>query len=116
MWSTDPQQNPPFHDFARVYVPYCSSDLYVGTRDASDINGYYFHGKYIVKAIAEDIVSRANSLEQVVFYGTSAGAIGVAFNCDAVAEIFKEKFSNLDVRCVSRANSLEQVVFYGTSA
>ena len=26
------------------------------------------------------------------------GAIGVAFNCDAVAEVFKEKFPNLDVR------------------
>ena len=34
---------------------------------------------------------------QVVLYGTSAGAIGVAFNCDAVAEIFKEKFPDLDV-------------------
>ena len=33
----------------QVYVPYCSSDLYVGTRDASAIRGYYFHGKYIVK-------------------------------------------------------------------
>ena len=89
MWSTDPQENPPFHDFARVcsaifclyenenistinsnsilniitpiplylssspnqvYVPYCSSDLYVGTRDPSDeIRGFSFHGKYIVK-------------------------------------------------------------------
>jgi len=104
MWSTDPQQNPAFHDFARVYVPYCSSDLYIGTRDDSDVSGYYFHGKYIVKAIAEDIVSRANSLEQVVFYGTSAGAMGVAFNCDAVAEILKAKFPNLDVRCVSDGN------------
>jgi len=104
MWSTDPQQNPPFHDFARVYVPYCSSDLYIGTRDVSADRGYYFHGKYIVKAIAEDIASRANSLEQVVFYGTSAGAIGVAFNCDTVAEVFKEKFPNLDVRCVADGN------------
>ena len=30
-------------------MPYCSSDLYVGTRDDSDVSGYYFHGKYIVK-------------------------------------------------------------------
>jgi len=102
MWSTDPAQNPAFHDFARVYVPYCSSDLYVGTRDPSDeIRGYNFHGKYIVKAVAEDVVSRANNLEQVVFYGTSAGAFGVAFNCDAVAEILKQKFPNVDVRCVA---------------
>lgn len=105
MWSTDPQENPPFHDFARVYVPYCSSDLYVGTRDPSDeIRGFSFHGKYIVKAVADDIVSRANNLEQVVLYGTSAGAIGVAFNCDAVAQIFKEKFPNIDVRCVADGN------------
>ena len=32
-----------------MYVPYCSSDLYIGTRDDSDVSGYYFHGKYIVK-------------------------------------------------------------------
>ena len=36
-------------------------------------------------------------LVQVVFYGTSAGAFGVAFNCDAVAEILKQKFPNVDV-------------------
>ena len=37
----------------QVYVPYCSSDLYVGTRNPSDdIRGYNFHGKYIVKVIA----------------------------------------------------------------
>ena len=36
-------------------------------------------------------------LFQVVFYGTSAGAFGVAFNCDAVAEILKQKFPNVDV-------------------
>ena len=39
-----------------MYVPYCSSDLYIGTRDVSADRGYYFHGKYIVMAIIEDLI------------------------------------------------------------
>merc|ERR1712130_318027 len=38
------------------------------------------------------------------FMALLQGPFGVAFNCDAVAEIFKEKFPNLDIRCVSDGN------------
>ena len=37
--SSDPGQNPAFHDFTKVFVPYCSSDVYAGTRDASTASG-----------------------------------------------------------------------------
>ena len=45
-------------------------------------------------------------LFQVVFYGTSAGAFGVAFNCDAVAEILKQKFPNVDVGTLCLVNDM----------
>ena len=27
------EENPAFHDFSLVYLPYCSSDVYTGTRE-----------------------------------------------------------------------------------
>lgn len=29
------EENPAFHDFSLVYLPYCSSDVYTGTREGS---------------------------------------------------------------------------------
>ena len=40
-----------------AYVPYCTSDCYTGTRNASsETEGLIFHGKYVVKAVLEDLV------------------------------------------------------------
>ena len=37
-----------------AYVPYCTSDCYTGTRNASsETDGLIFHGKYVVKAVLE---------------------------------------------------------------
>ena len=50
MWSQDPEENPPFHNFYKIFVPYCSSDVYTGTRNTSEETGnYYFHGKLVVE-------------------------------------------------------------------
>jgi len=107
MWSSDPEENPPFHDAAKVWVHYCSSDLYTGTRDASEDTGnFFFHGRYIVQAVVEDIIKHAPNLanlNQLVLMGESAGAYGVGFNCDMVADRFHEVMPGLDVRCVADA-------------
>ena len=106
MWSQDPEENPPFHNFYKIFVPYCSSDVYTGTRNASEETGnYYFHGKFIVEALLEDLlitVPGISSLTQFVLTGGSAGAFGVGFNCDFVAEFLHEEISSeLDVRCIA---------------
>eukprot|EP00092_Neocalanus_flemingeri_P000786 GFUD01000837.1.p1 GENE.GFUD01000837.1~~GFUD01000837.1.p1 ORF type:complete len:375 (+),score=79.15 GFUD01000837.1:235-1359(+) len=105
MWSQDPEENPPFHNFGKVFVHYCSSDVYSGTRDKSaDTNGYSFHGKHIIEALVEDIIKHKptiENMEQLVFMGTSAGAFGVALNCDYVAEQFHGVVEDLDVRCIA---------------
>ena len=101
IWSKDAEENPPFHNFAKIYVHYCSSDVYTGTKNASDdINGYYFHGKYIIDAVVEDILANKQGVEkmnQLVFMGASAGAFGVTPNCDFVAGHFQVANKNLDV-------------------
>ena len=105
MWSTDPEENPPFHDFGKVYVHYCSSDVWSGTRSAtSDTGGYYFHGKHIVEAVVKDIIKNKPNMEsvkQVVLMGTSAGAFGTNLNCDFVADMLHEANPSLDVRCIA---------------
>ena len=57
IFSQDPAENPAFYDYNIAYVPYCSSDWYTGTRNASILtDGFVFHGKYIVMAIIEDLI------------------------------------------------------------
>ena len=41
-----------------VFVPYCSSDLYAGTRNASSqTNGRVFYGKHIMEAIIDSLIA-----------------------------------------------------------
>lgn len=57
IFSQDPEENPAFYDYNIAYVPYCSSDWYTGTRNASVLtDGFVFHGKHIVRAIIDDLI------------------------------------------------------------
>merc|ERR1712142_868453 len=100
----DEDLNPPFYDFGKIYVPYCSSDIWIGTADASPANGnYFFHGKDIVRAVVDDLKKATNmaGMNQIVLLGTSAGGFGTQNVCDFVAENFKAENSNVDVRCIA---------------
>jgi len=109
-WSNDQETNPPFHDFAKVFMHYCSSDTWQGSRDASEeTGGYHFHGKDIVNAILDDLIAtkiNINQMEQVVLLGTSAGAMGVQGVCDSVADTFKAENNDIDARCVADSGDL----------
>ena len=40
-----------------AYVPYCSSDWFTGTKNASLVTqGFTFHGHYIVRAVIADLL------------------------------------------------------------
>ena len=55
--SSDPEINPAFHDFYKIYVPYCSSDVFSGTRDGSFLtDNFTFHGHHIFTALTEDLI------------------------------------------------------------
>ena len=52
MWADNRENNPAFHDALRVFVPYCSSDVWTGTREAEEETaGRHFMGKHIVRAV-----------------------------------------------------------------
>merc|ERR1711936_291664 len=103
-WSPDQDTNPAFHDFGKIWINYCSSDVWIGTRDASsETGGYHFHGKDILKAVVDDIIADQTSanINQIVLLGTSAGTGGAYHGCDLVANKFKAAITGVDVRCIA---------------
>ena len=81
-------------DFAtanRVYVKYCTSDLWSGdTGPASDATfGYVFRGARVAAAVITALIEDKGMGQQpgtrLLFGGCSAGAIGAMNNLDAVA-------------------------------
>jgi len=104
-WSNNPNENP-FADYFKVYIHYCSSDDFSGTRGASRSTGnLFFHGKHIITSTLQDLVARfgIDRAESVVLVGSGAGARGVGYNCDFVSESINAVNPRTDVRCVADA-------------
>jgi hypothetical protein len=82
--------NPDFHDANHVYLPYCSSDVWSGDREASPATGgRHFRGGRILRAVIDALTDPATTPSpnladagEVLFSGTSAGGIGVQANVD----------------------------------
>ena len=90
------KENPAFYDYCHVLIPYCSSDLWLGTNTASmtsitPYNGsvpkFVFGGKTIFRSVIFDLLSRGlPQAREIVLVGSSAGAIGVLNNVELVFE------------------------------
>jgi hypothetical protein len=93
--SKDAKKNPDFHNVNWVFVPYCSSDGWIGNRAASqETGGNHFRGRSILKAVIEDLSTTSENRQQtlkdakrVLFAGTSAGASGVRHLIDEIANM-----------------------------
>lgn len=95
IYSSSPSKNPDFYQYNWVWILYCSSDGWIGDREASkETGGYHFRGRNIVKAVIEDL-SATNNKEvkplkdssNLLLTGGSAGAAGVRNLIDVVAEL-----------------------------
>lgn len=80
--SADEIDNPQFHDYSRVLVPYCSSDLWLGSKTNSQnvsVENFSFRGRTIFQSVIADLMDRHNLTRSsvMVLAGSSAGAIGV---------------------------------------
>ena len=80
--SSSRSENPTFHDYRHVLVPYCSSDLWLGesTIGKNDsVNNFVFRGMTIFRSVFSTLKDHDQlfSAEQVVVAGSSAGGIGV---------------------------------------
>jgi len=99
-WSPNPDLNPAFHDYFKVFVHYCSSDIWNGNKAKSDTTGdLYFMGAEILEAVKDSLTKKFNMLKakSVVLSGYSAGGIGVWRNCNRFFSGFN---SFADVRCL----------------
>lgn len=85
--STNKKENRLFHDFSRVLIPYCSSDSWLGTQTKSKLYSrqnssaakqFVFSGKIIFQSVILELLSQNFSrVHEIVFVGSSAGAIAV---------------------------------------
>ena len=85
--STDINTNQLYYDFSRVLIPYCSSDSWLGTqtrfnvsssKDSNSTSEFIFGGKIIFQSVILELLGHHfNHAREVVFVGSSAGAIGV---------------------------------------
>ena len=87
--STDPAENPDFHSYWHVYVPYCSSDLWTGDHEGSPApsdDDWHFRGGRIFEATiaALDPIGLRDA-ELIVLSGSSAGGAGALENVDELA-------------------------------
>jgi len=92
--SDDPQGNPDFFHAHHVYVHYCSSDEFAGTRTTASAEtfGLYFSGHlHLVNIFGElkkEYPTVFGSASRVLFAGSSAGGIGTIHNIDWVRDFF----------------------------
>lgn len=98
-WQKQPKDNdnygnwfPIVEDFINkgfnvVVIPYCTSDLHQGSHiNVVDGEKVYFHGRKIVEDVFSQMDGDFKSANQLVFAGYSAGAIGLGFNADLIAQ------------------------------
>ena len=79
IWSGSEEENPGLWSSYKVFVPYCTSDVFSGRRDSDEESARFtFHGKYVVEAVVDDLLTEVFKnfeITQFVFMGASAGLI-----------------------------------------
>ncbi|NRA68238.1 MAG: hypothetical protein HRU19_27385 [Pseudobacteriovorax sp.] len=91
--SSNPEN--PFRDWAKIFVPYCSGDVFAGTNLLGDVPGggprnQTFVGYNNIGLFSKDWVESFPNPDQVLLSGSSAGGIGATINFDQVQEAFQD--------------------------
>ncbi|XP_047530974.1 palmitoleoyl-protein carboxylesterase NOTUM [Vanessa atalanta] len=80
--SSDPQANPLWHASNHVLLPYCSSDMWTGTRTLRRSNSSFaFAGRLIVRSVFDELL-QLGLAGRLLLVGSSAGGTGVMFHAD----------------------------------
>lgn len=85
MLSADPQENPVFHNWTLVYVPYCDGASFSGN---TEVDGLHFRGSAILEAVVKEL-KRSTDIEQaskVLVSGGSAGGSAVFYHVEQIAQ------------------------------
>ncbi|XP_053604453.1 palmitoleoyl-protein carboxylesterase NOTUM [Plodia interpunctella] len=99
--SSDPNINPLWHKSNHVLLPYCSSDMWAGTRVNRRLNTTFaFAGKYIVRSVLSELIQHGLS-GRLLLVGSSAGGAGVMLHADPARRMLRSH----GIRVASLADS-----------
>ena len=89
-----PSANPDFHDWAKLFLPYCSADLHSGTRmtRSAELGGWYFAGHNLIAGSIAQLHRTFPSFapSDVLVTGSSAGGIGALLHADWLAALWPQ--------------------------
>ena len=90
--SIDPVENPLFHNYTHVLVPYCSQDAFLANRsnplrtdfmegfnETEGADNFIYKGKKIFYSVIEDLLEyrEIKNAKRIVLAGSSAGGLGI---------------------------------------
>lgn len=100
--SVDQTENSEFYQANHVYIPYCSSDFWVGNTIADGIDGtkLAFHGSRIISDVVVDLLGKGlKDATRLIMSGSSAGGIGVLQNIDRISKFLSRNANTkIDIR------------------
>jgi hypothetical protein len=84
----------PYKDWSMIYTPYCTGDVYFGTKPNGTVEGVAGTQKFVGHLNMQKFVARiastfADSVSRVVLTGASAGSFGAALNYSMVQDTFE---------------------------
>lgn len=88
-------ENPYWYNANHVFVPYCSSDSWSGSRSKPETrDGFRFMGSLIVQQVMADLIPLGLGHPQgadLLMAGSSAGGLGVMLNLDRVRTFLQDE-------------------------
>jgi hypothetical protein len=127
----DAEENP-FKNWSKIFIPYCTGDLHIGTKDIqySDRTGFvsgipstpitihhrgYDNVMSVREWLKEKLNSKAITPKNILMSGSSAGGYGATFNFPYFQEITEKKvklFADSSVGVISKG-FVEDLLGYG---
>ncbi|CAG9764236.1 unnamed protein product [Ceutorhynchus assimilis] len=97
--SPNMQENPYWWSANHVFVPYCTSDSWSGSKKSDKQGTFSFMGSSIVLQVVRDLIPLGleNSTD-LMLAGSSAGGTGVMLNLDFVEELLHEQMHLRKIR------------------
>lgn len=95
-------ENKYWFDANLVNIPYCSSDLWIGSKRSESRSEFNFLGSNIIEEVFDDLLTsyEMNKSELVIVAGISAGGIGVILNSNKIKSKLDKEAPNAELKAI----------------
>ena len=103
------KENPLYHDYSRVLIPYCSSDAWLGTQtkatnpdnSTASEEEFVFSGEIIFQSVIFELLSQdLNQAREIVLVGSSAGAVGVFNHVQWLQNLLSSRYLDVSLSAI----------------